>query len=391
MKRFQFFVSSLIFTFLALGILASCKDSDDVIKPTESLSIEKNIPGKWLLASSEASQWTTYDFQSSGTMTCEWYDNKGLHSGAGMYFTNEGKATLTGSISYGKNNYIYIDWVVKNIGLFQIDIDIYGENGNQLIQSSSLYKILEDTEIVKGEIIVPDYRGMCGSNDYSEFTSLDPEIVSIDKNSGQITGLKPGIAFITFKTPRGIAAISVNVVEKALILAENIQGTWVTDDKGNIWERDVFGPDGYFFSNWSRKIIYPTDNESAQGTYTVDGATQTITVSAKTPYNMRLNSEYRIQQFDLFSFYTHIYSGGDKTGEFYYQRMIDTIGLKKGESNHPDYLKLTENIAIMGYSSHDTDIATVDETGEIKALAAGMTYIDVLTSQGNAVIEISVE
>jgi len=359
--------------------------------PNEAMPIEQTIPGKWLLGTSDAAEWTTYEFQSSGLVTAEWYTTRGSQTGTGMYFTSDEKATLTASIDLGNENYKYIDWVIKSLQAYQMDIEIYGKNGNDLIQTTSIYKILSEKEVEKGKVDSPDYRGMCGSNSYSEFRSLDPEIVSVNEESGELTALKSGKTFVIFNAPRGYAAVSVNVVEKNRPLSENILGTWVTDVKGYVWERDVFGPDNYFFANWSREVIYPTDNESAQGSYNVDDTTNIIKISAKTPYNQILNVDYHIKEMDRFSFYTHVYSGGDKTGEFYYQRMIESKKLKVGETFLPEYLKLTDNIAINGYKSHKTDIATVDDHGTITAVSSGITYIDVKTNQGAAVIEIDVE
>lgn len=388
----------LVLCSVILGIGGiSCSKNDDPnggsngeSNPEDVLPITKTIPGKWLLGTSGPIEWTTYDFQSSGFVTAQW-STMGSQTGTGMYFTNDEDATLTAAIDLGNENYKYIDWVITSVQACQMDIEIYGNDGNQLIQTTSIHKILSEKELEKGKVDTPDYRGMCGSNNYSEFRSLNPEIVSVNDESGELTALNYGKTFIGFKTPHGYAAVSVNVVEKNRPLSENILGTWVTDVIGYVWERDVFGPDGYFFANWSREVIYPTDNESAQGKYTVDDAANVIKVSSKTPYNQILNVDYHIMEMDRFSFYTHIYSGGDKTGEFYYQRMIESKELKVDETFLPEYLKLTDNIAVNGYKSHNEAIATVDDHGTITAVSPGMTYIDVKTDQGAAVIEISVK
>ena len=387
MKSIIFYVMILT----SMASLISCGE-DKPKSAEEVMPVSSSIKGNWLLASSNASEWTTFDFQSSGSVSAEWLNNGKIQTALGSYFSNDEMASVTGSYAVSANDYKYIDWIVKSIQPYQLDIEVYSKDGNDLIMTTSIYKILTNLEVENGKDLSPDYRGITGSNKYSDFTSLNSDIAKVDSNTGVIESISEGKTFITYKTEGGTAAICVNVRKDALpSLSENILGTWVTDVKGYIWERDVFGPDGYFYANWSREGIYPTSNESAQGTYTINEKDMIIIATGETPSGQRLNPEYRIQSIDRFSFYTFIYSGGDKVGEFEYQRMIDSITMKIGSETQPDYESLIGGYRVNGFSSHDNPIATVDDNGKITAIAIGMTYIDVETNQGTAVVEVNVE
>lgn len=387
---------ALLFLIVGMCMLPCCSEGDpapDTGGSNAVIPVAEVLPGRWILASSDESEWTTYEFRSSGQLFSEWCNNGKIQSGSGMYFTDDDQATVTGTINTGSDIYSSIDWIVKSIKPYQIDIDIYGDNGNQLILTTSLYKIIAEQEITDDAPTLPDYRGFSGSKDNSEFRSIDPNVATVDFTTGEIQGLMDGSTFIVFMTQGGYAAILVNVtVRKLPPLNENILGTWVTDNKGYIWERDVFGPDNYFYSNWSREIIYPTEGESGQGTYSINDATNVISVSAKTPYGQRIGFEYHIQTIDRYDFYAHVYSSGSKTGEFYFQRVLESITIDNNQTNQPDYTSLTDHSRIVEYKSHDEEVATVDaENGKITGISAGITYIDIITNHGSAVVEVTVE
>lgn len=380
------------FILILLQVISACqKDKNELEIIQDKTYISKVILGEWLLASSNSEEWTVYEFEQSQQLKSNWFVNKSLDTGNGMYFTNDEKSSLTGTINDGNNNYTYIDWIAKNIQAFQIDIDIYGgADGNQFQSSNSLYKIVGTQDAEYNSDLVIDYRKYTGTNECSEFTSMNESIVSVN-STGQIKCIGAGSTYVIFKTPVGHACIKINVSDKILTFAENIIGTWVTDVKGYVWERDVFGVDGYFYAQWSREIIYPTSNESSQGHYSINEANKTITVSAQTPYLQKINSEYRITKIDKFSFNTDIYSGGDKTGTFYYQRILSSITMPVNGSEQPNYLDMVGASLITGYSSHDEKIATVNKSsGFITGISKGITYIDVITNNGTGVIEVNV-
>ena len=383
----------LILTSLcAVFTASSCKnDNENPEQPVTSQPVAQAILGKWLLASSTATQWTTYEFKDF-QLSSSWMVNGVVQSGTGNYFSNDEKASLTGTIVDRHENYRYLDWIITGVSAFQIDVNIYGNNGNQLIGSDALYKIIGSQESERGTRIKPDYRIFAGTPDCSDFRSVDEAVAKVDAASGEIECIAEGSTFIVFTTPGGKAVLTLSVKDKIISLLENIQGTWVADVKGVVWERDQFGPDGYFYAQWSREIIYPTSGESAQGTYSVDEAKKIIYVNARTPYNQPLSSEYRITDIYRYSFNTDVISGGDKVGVLYYQKILESITLAPGKTAMPDYSSLVGAVSIAGFNSHEEKTATVNQaSGLITAVAKGITYIDVRTPLGVGVIEVNVE
>ncbi len=93
--------------------------------------------------------------------------------------------------------------------------------------------------------------------------------------------------------------------------------------------------------------------------------------------------------------------------EFTYGKLLLEVNIKSGETMKPNYEELIpdtnrptyKNINngemaqphIVGFSSHNSKIVEVDsKTGEIKAMSGGRTYIDVITTEGTAVVEVNV-
>lgn len=383
---------TLLLALSAVATATSCKDDkEEIIDPIQSQPVAEAIVGKWLLASSTADEWTVYEFKNF-QMTSEWMSDGIVRSGSGRYFTNDEKASLTGTIADGNENYRYLDWRITGVSAFQLNLNLYGGDGNQLIGTDALYRIIGAQESERGTRFTPDYKVLAGTPDCSEFISLDETVVKVNAVSGEIECLAEGSTFIVFTTPAGKGVLTVSVKDKIMSLLENLQGTWVVDIVGNEWERDYFGPNGYFYSQWSRQIIYPTSGESAQGTYSVDEAKKIIYVNARTPYNQPLSAEYRITSIDRFSFNADIFSGGDQTGVYYYQKILESITLAPGKTAFPDYSALVGTVSIAGFNSHEEKTATVNQaSGLITAVAKGITYIDVRTPLGVGVIEVNVE
>lgn len=384
--------SALIMLFAAV-VFTGCPgpDSEPEITPDESIALSDGIVGKWLLGTSTDKEFTVYEFKKSQKMEMERYANNILLTGTGAYFTNDKESTLSGRIVDERESEISIDWMATKVQLYQIDIDIYGgPDGNQFVTSSSIHKILGEQEAEYGSVFTPDYRKFAGTSDCSGFTSMDESILKVN-SSGEIECVGAGSTFVTFNTSVGRAVIKITVASKIMTFSENIIGTWVTDNKGYIWEKDVFGENGYFYGQWSREGIFPTSNESAQGTYTIDEGKKYIVISAETPYNMKITSELRVTKIDKYSFDTDVYASGDKTGTFYYQRVLSSITISPKDTDLPDYKTLVEPSKILGYSSHDENVATVDKnTGMITGVANGITYIDVITAEGTGVVEVNV-
>ena len=392
MKKTNFFKGMLLPMLLCL--IPSCdKDNDGPNVPDTPGNLSESIHGQWLLSTANPSEWSLFDFKSSSAFSLEWFINNEVISSQGAYFLNEEKKSVTGRLQQPDGREKVIDWIVTGIKAYELSLDIYGgQDGNQFIGKGALYKYLGATDIESNSSLKPDYKRYSGTSECTDFYSVNARIATVDPASGEVKGISAGTTFIVFTTPAGHAAIRINVTESDLPFDEWILGTWVTDNLGEVWERDTYGKDGYFFAEWSREIIYPTSGETATGTYKIDTDKKIISASAKTPYNQRINVEYHIVTDTKYDFYSHIYSGGDKTAEYYYQRLLASFSMKPGESITPQYNSYVNNSEIVSYKIHDSKIAEVDPTtGMVTAKSNGITYVDVKTPSGTGVVEINVK
>ena len=95
-----------------------------------------------------------------------------------------------------------------------------------------------------------------------------------------------------------------------------------------------------------------------------------------------------------FSFTAKFYlTNGESTGTVTYARQIDAIELGDDEIKQPDYKSIVgEETLISSFKSHNSKIVEVDsETGELTAKMGGKTYVDIITDEGTAVIEVFVK
>jgi hypothetical protein len=95
-----------------------------------------------------------------------------------------------------------------------------------------------------------------------------------------------------------------------------------------------------------------------------------------------------------YSFTAKFYlTDGQSTGTFTYAKELGSIELKEGETILPEYETLVESgTVITKFHSHNSNVAEVNsETGEIKAKMGGRTYVDVVTEDGTAVVEVVVK
>ncbi|MCM1439389.1 MAG: hypothetical protein NC131_09365 [Roseburia sp.] len=169
---------------------------------------------------------------------------------------------------------------------------------------------------------------------------------------------------------------------------DQLVGQWVYDhSEEGVWETQKFLPSGVFYywnkvsggwkfqntANGGRFWIEDNDRVTCQ--YSLNG------ISAQIKMTIKSISDYS---------YTAEYNDGATLGIFTYARLLDNLQLKPGESATPEYNILVKP-SIQGLKSHNTSIALVDPTsGEITGVKSGHTYVDVMTDQGTAVIEVVV-
>ncbi len=371
---------------LALSILTfSCKDEKD--EPIIPQDVAKSLVGKWLLASSDAENWISYEFTESSRINVELTKSGYYHTGEGWYSVNEEKAAVSGSYETERKETFYIDWIVEKTQAFQIDFNLY--DNNTYLGESSVYRVLSTENAEIEATMTPNYRAFCGTSNVSSFRALDPAIASVN-DAGEITGVAVGTTFIIFTTPNGKAAIKVEVVAQAKTFAEQLVGTWVYDvPKDKTLERYTYEANGYMSAQWATYDGIYNLNESAQSTYSINDETVTFVISSSTgQMNMKLETE----SINDFNWTYRAFESNHATGKFTVQRLLQSIIMEPGEVQTPDYQSLTSGYEITGYESHNSSIATVNATtGTITAVSKGRTYIDVQTAKGTGVVEIVIE
>lgn len=381
MKKF----SSWIMIILCPMIIASCSDkkNDEPSIPTQDVA--KNIVGTWLLSTSNAENWVSYEITESSRINAEITQSGYYGTGTGYYSIENDK--FSGSYTNDRSQTFYIDWIVSVIKPFEISLKIYDDN--TLVGDVAIYRVVSNIEVEVGTTTSPDYRGFCGTSNLTDFKILDNSIAEIDNNSGEISALKEGITFATFTTPNGIAAIKITVNTKIKTFAELLVGTWFYDNPAEkSWERHTYADNGYVFVEWDTYDGVYNPNGSAQGLYTIENQTVSFTVNTTVgQMNMRMVTE----SINDLNWTYSAYDGTHMNGKYTVQRLLESVTLSPEGIAQPDYQALVGTADIQSYKSHNDVVASVSATGEILAKTKGRTYIDVITSKGTGVVEVNVD
>lgn len=176
--------------------------------------------------------------------------------------------------------------------------------------------------------------------------------------------------------------------EPTKVQIDQLVGQWVYDHpEDGVWETQKFLPSGIFYywnkvsGGWKFQNtandgrFWIEDNDRVTCQYSLNGISTQIKMTIKSI------SDYA---------YTAEYNDGATLGIFTYARLLDILQLKPGESATPNYNILVKP-SIQGFKSHNTNIALVNPaSGEITGVKSGHTYVDVITDQGTAVIEVIV-
>ncbi len=366
-------------------LIVSCSDKENEEPSVPTLDVAKSIVGTWLLSTSDADNWISYEITESSRVNVEIAQSGYYGTGTGYYSVENDK--FSGSYTTDRKQTYYIDWFVTEIKPFEIALKIYDEN--TLVGNASLYRVLSNLEIEAGNSNRPDYRGFCGTNNVSNFAVLDNTIAKVDANSGEITGLKEGITFVTFTTPNGVGVLKVSVVGEIKTFPELLAGTWVYDNPSEkVCERYAYAENGYVSVQWTTNDDVYNFNESARGMYTIDGQTVSFTLSIDVgQMNMRMVTE----SINDFNWTYGAYDGSHYLGKYTAQRLLYSVTLSPEGTKLPDYHSLVGTAEIQSYKSHNETVATVNASGEITARSKGRTYIDVNTDKGSGVIEVYVD
>lgn len=387
MELKKFPIWALVLTVCGLLFTACDKDDPDEPKP-EPLNVAKNIVGNWLLASSTADEWATYEFTESSRINATTFENKKLQTGSGFYWIDEDKASVTGNFDYGDGQLpIYIDWVVEKVQTFELTLKLY--DNNQYLGNTALYRILSTCTIEANATTEINFKAICGTDNVSDFNVLDTAIATVS-TSGELTGLKVGETYLTFKTQGGIAALKIEVSPAPKTFAEQVVGTWIYDKPSEKeWQATTFVADGFVDVKWANPYSYNTI-ETANGYYSLSD--ENCIWSVTTSYNMTINQKWQTEEINDFIWTYQCFSDNQSVGKYTGHRLLGTITLKPGEKSTPEYTNLTFGYDIVGYASNSKSIATVDaESGEITAVDYGRTYINVNTAKGAGYFEVNVE
>lgn len=366
-------------------LIVSCKDDPEPEPNIPTQDVAKNIVGTWLLSTSDAENWVSYEITESSRINAEIAQSSYYGTGTGFYSIENDK--FSGSYTTDRSQTFYIDWIVSAIKPFEISLKIYDDN--TLVGDAAIYRVVSTSEVEAGTNTTPDYRGLCGTSNVSNFKVLDNSIAEVDNNSGEITALKEGMTFATFTTPNGTGAIKISVSGKIKTFAELLVGTWVYDSpKEKTWERYTYEDNGYAYIQWATYDGIYNLNESSHGLYSIEDQTVSMTVNSSTgQMNMRMVTE----SINDLNWTYSAYDGTHMNGKYTVQRMLESVTLSPEGTKQPDYQTLVGTAEIQSYKSHNETVATVNETGEITAKAKGRTYIDVNTSKGSGVIEVNVD
>lgn len=350
-----------------------------------SLNVAKNIVGTWLLSTSDAENWISYEITESSRINAEIAQSGYYGTGTGYYSIENDR--FSGSYTTDRSQTFYVDWIVSAIKPFEISLNIYDDN--TFVGDGSIYRVVSNVEIEVGTTTNPDYRGFCGTSNLSNFKVLDSSIVEIDNNSGEISALKEGITFATFKTPNGIAAIKVTVSAKIKTFAELLAGTWVYDSPiEKTWERYTYADNGYIYAEWATYDGIYNLNESAQTLYSIEDQTVSFTIKIDVgQMNMRMVTE----SINDLNWTYYAYDGTHLNGKYTVQRLLESVTLSPEKTSKPDYQSLVGTVEIQSYKSHNDIVASVSPSGQITAKSKGRTYIDVVTNKGTGVVEVNVD
>lgn len=165
-------------------------------------------------------------------------------------------------------------------------------------------------------------------------------------------------------------------------------GEWVYDaPKEGVWETMKFTSSGvFYFSNYNNNVV-EFENENVPGRYFVNG--NKVTGVYKLNEVTQMNFDMQILEINAWEFTAKF---NDSGLTFTYARLLDSETVEYNETVTPNYQNLMRGAEIVAYASHDTGIATVDAvTGEVTGVSSGRTYIDIITKEGTAVIEIKVK
>ena len=163
--------------------------------------------------------------------------------------------------------------------------------------------------------------------------------------------------------------------EPIVVTNDALTGTWVYDNAATgVTEILKFTPNGGFY--YTTVLADAAFAGYSAGNYSI---ADNVNVTA---VGVTKSLDFTVTKLKANSFTAKDNSTGESRT---YSKLVETLQLLYLESDTPGYSSLVAG-NISSYKSHNEKVATVDKTGAIKAVAEGITLIDVVASEGTAVI-----
>lgn len=372
-------------------------DNHDKTEVIDNIDIE----GEWVYDNPADSEWQSMKFVENGSYFC-YSDNKNNWTNV-LETISRGVYSVKGNTVTANNGTTYLDMTVSTINSYQFT-GVLTESAPSL----TFHKVLMRTHLNFGEKVTPPYADLVDAA-VNSYRSHDKSVAVVDGDGTIRAVANNGRTYVDVVTIKGTAVIKVMVgnvddgdegeyspiIDKSIIpesitldISKAIIGQWVYDE--SYWEALNFLENGkvYYSNGDAARGIY---NDNASGDYAVDEANDRLTMTVLPQGGTQMTVSLQITQINKYRFTARFYrADGSSTGTFSYSRLLSTVEMDYGESETPEYSNLLEKGAeVTGYKSHNTDIAEVDNsTGEITCKGDGRTYIDVVTTDGTAVVEV---
>ena len=384
----------------------SCED-DSKNEPNidiPEVDIADEIVGEWVYDIPEENAWQSMKFVDEGSFFC--YSDKKENWTKVLKNINKGSYGVKGNVISAANGTTYLDMTVSKINGYEFTGRL-----NETTVDFKFNKVVMRTHLTYGQFVLPPYEQLVDTTIIG-YKSHDESIATVEDSTGEITAVaNNGRTYVDIITKSGTAVIkvmigkvddgdaaelspikkkNVTVPQPILNLAKAILGKWVWDK--SYWEIINFLENGkVYYSNkdLARDIL----NDNASGDYVIDPSTNRLTLRVLPTGGTQMTVIMEMLSISKYSFTAKFYmSDGESTGTYTYAKQIGSVELNVDETMMPDYNSFVEAGTIIStYQSHNTKIAEVNsETGEVTAKKSGRTYVDVITEDGTAVVEVTV-
>jgi len=399
-------IIKIVFFIIYLCTCYSCEDdgNKNIIVDIPEVDIADEIVGEWVYDIPEENVWQSMKFVSEGSFFC-YSDNKEKWTEV-LRNVNKGQYGIKGNVISASNGTTYLDMTVSKIS----DYEFTGRLKETMLDFT-FNKVVMRIHLTYGQSILPPYEQLVDETIIG-YKSHDERIAKVDSDTGKITAVTyNGRTYIDVVTTGGTAVIKVMIgmvndgdeaelspatkisatpLPPVMNLSKAILGTWIWDR--SYWESVVFLENNkvYYFNEDSARGIY---NKNAFGDYSISPSVNRIMMKLRPTGGTQMTLLMVMKAISRYAFTAKLYlASGETVGTFTYAKQLGTIELKGGETTLPDYNKLIDaGTIITEFKSHNSDVVEVNnDTGKIKAKIGGKTYIDVVTDDGTAVVEVIV-